>query len=344
MKTFKRLWEQFTSQENLEAAIVAAARGHRHWHSAARALADVAATAAAFRAKLTRGDYRFTPPKEKTIRERGKERRIVCPCLRDHVVHHALVQALMPALSQGLHPHTCGSIPGRGTAYAKKLVERAMARRKPKFYLQMDVRQFFASIAPDAMLAALRARVQDRKMLAFAEGLLRSTKGLPLGYYTSQWFANFLLTPLDHLITGAKGVRGHVRYMDDIVVFGSNKRQLRRVKDAVAAWLRSHGLALKPNWKIALFCRPRGMALDFLGYQFRPERTTLRERLFLRARRRLARIRERLGALATSAREASSAMSYLGWLQSSATRRWQERARLAELLPLLKRIIRNEMA
>ena len=46
--------------------------------------------------------------------------------------------------------------------------------------------------------------------------------GKPLGFYISQWLANFLLEPLDYMVTGEK--HRYVRYVDDIVIFGSNKK------------------------------------------------------------------------------------------------------------------------
>ena len=53
-------------------------------------------------------------------------------------------------------------------------------------------------------------------------------KGIPLGFYISQWLANYLLEPLDRLITEVLGLPKLQRYMDDIVIFASSKKVLQR--------------------------------------------------------------------------------------------------------------------
>ncbi|HEY5311090.1 MAG TPA: RNA-directed DNA polymerase [Pirellulales bacterium] len=51
-------------------------------------------------------------------------------------------------------------------------------------------------------------------------------KGLPIGNLTSQFFANVLLDPIDHFIKEELRVPGYVRYADDLLKFGDDKRQL----------------------------------------------------------------------------------------------------------------------
>jgi hypothetical protein len=45
-------------------------------------------------------------------------------------------------------------------------------------------------------------------------------RGLPIGNLTSQFFANVLLDPIDHLVKETLRAPGYVRYCDDLVVFG----------------------------------------------------------------------------------------------------------------------------
>lgn len=53
--------------------------------------------------------------------------------------------------------------------------------------------------------------------------------GLPIGNLTSQFFANFYLSSLDHFILEKLKVSGFVRYMDDIVIFDNSKNKLKTV-------------------------------------------------------------------------------------------------------------------
>lgn len=43
-------------------------------------------------------------------------------------------------------------------------------------------------------------------------------KGVPLGYFTSQWFGNFYLKALDHYIKEELHAEHYMRYMDDMVI------------------------------------------------------------------------------------------------------------------------------
>ena len=58
-------------------------------------------------------------------------------------------------------------------------------------------------------------------------------KGLPIGNLTSQFFANFYLSALDHFILEKLKPEGYVRYMDDMVIFGDSIKELKRIFDEV---------------------------------------------------------------------------------------------------------------
>ena len=50
-------------------------------------------------------------------------------------------------------------------------------------------------------------------------------KGIPLGFYISQWLANYILEPLDKFITEKLGLKDFVRYMDDMIFFDNAKKK-----------------------------------------------------------------------------------------------------------------------
>ena len=52
--------------------------------------------------------------------------------------------------------------------------------------------------------------------------------GVKLGTYTSQWFANAVLQPLDQLIRESGLCKHYARYMDNLTTFGPNKRKLKK--------------------------------------------------------------------------------------------------------------------
>jgi hypothetical protein len=51
--------------------------------------------------------------------------------------------------------------------------------------------------------------------------------GIPIGNLTSQFFANLYLSRLDHYILEQLKPSGYARYMDDFVLWGNTRRELR---------------------------------------------------------------------------------------------------------------------
>ena len=131
------------------------------------------------------------------------------------------------------------------------------------------------------------------------------------GNYTSQWFANYYLQNLDHYIKQDLKVPHYIRYMDDMILFHRNKKELHKVKEKVEIYLNNEGLRLKENWQLfKLDSRP----LDFIGYRFYRGYTTIRKSNFLRIKRRAKKIYKK-GYL--NYINASSMLSYYGWIKHS---------------------------
>jgi hypothetical protein len=114
---------------------------------------------------------------------------------------------------------------------------------------------------------------------------------LPIGNLTSQFLANVYLDPVDHLLKDKLGVRGYVRYMDDLVLFGDSKQELFALlyilEQALAEQLH---LFLRPE---ATFLNRASHGLSFLGMRLFP--------CFIRVkpenhRRSLRRIQQRIAA------------------------------------------------
>lgn len=336
MRSYKRLWDQFVSEDNCREAIDLAcrhkgARGRkgrraRYYRDHADELAP----------RLVRYAANFRSAPHRTLRIydgiRRKERDITVPTMPEQVVHHMLVNVLRPMFLRGMYEHSYGSIPGRGPHLAKRRIERWIRHggRDCKYVLKMDVRKFFDSVPRDRLRRMLGERVRDRRLMTVIEEVIDGAPGevgIPIGYYTSQWFANFYLTPLDHFVKERLGARYYARYMDDMVVFGPNKRELHRMRMAIADYLRDElGLELKSNWQVYLFDYVRrdgtrvGRDLDFMGFRFWRDRTTLRRSLMLKMTRKARRVgRKSRVRGARTVHDARQMLSYLGWLDATDT-------------------------
>lgn len=129
-------------------------------------------------------------------------------------------------------------------------------------------------------------------------------KGVPLGYFTSQWFGNFYLKALDHYIKEELHAEHYMRYMDDMVILGKSKKKLHKMHRAIETYLNDNlDLEIKGDWQVFRFEYPvmkdgkpvldenrkqvtKGRMLDFMGFQFHHDRTTIRKSNIESARRK----------------------------------------------------------
>ncbi|MBQ9328951.1 MAG: hypothetical protein IJ225_10545 [Solobacterium sp.] len=220
----------------------------------------------------------------------------------DQVIHHMFVGVFAPIVMHGFYDFSCGSIPDRGVHYGKKFIQRWIyeyVKRRRRFYvLKLDIRHFYASIDRKRLKEMLRKDIRDDRFYHLAckiidfDGDLNG-KGLPLGFYTSQWLANYYLKRFDHFVKQKLKAQKYMRYVDDMVVFGTNKRELHRMLRAIEEELRdSYELTVKDNWQVFMFedGRGHGRALDFLGFVFHRDRVTIRKSTLRSARRKANKI------------------------------------------------------
>ena len=251
-----------------------------------------------------------------------KERIIIVPTMEELLVQHCIVNAMKPMFCKGMYEHSYASLPGRGAHKGKKVIEKWIRTdpRNCKYVLKMDIRHFFDSIPHDRLKAKLRKTVHDEKMLDLLFRIIDVTEvGIPLGFYTSQWLSNWYLQGLDHYIKEQLQAVHYMRYMDDMVVFGCNKRVLHRIRQAIADYLETElGLELKANWQVFRFSYgdDQGRDLDFMGFRFFRKRTILRKSIMYKATRKAHKISKKEKATILDARQM---MSYLGWIDCTDT-------------------------
>ena len=251
-----------------------------------------------------------------------KERTIIVPTMEELIVQHNVVNALKPLFCKGMYEHSYASLPGRGAHKGKKVIEKWIRTdpRNCKYVLKMDIKHFFDSIPHDILKAKLSKTIHDEKMLDLLFRIIDVTEaGIPLGFYTSQWLSNWYLQGLDHYIKEQLGAAHYIRYMDDMVVFGSNKRVLHQMRQAISNYLGTElGLTLKENWQVFRFSYGdnKGRDLDFMGFRFYRNKTILRKTIMYKASRKARKIYKKEKATIYDARQM---LSYLGWIDCTDT-------------------------
>ncbi len=323
MKTYRHLYEKIISDENIELAIKEACKSRKKSTKKRSKLEHLKENE--HRIEVVRKwivEYKCIRRMPKEIYDGigRKKRFIYVPSVRETVVQHAVVQILDKYLSKGTYERCFAAIKGRGQHKAKRCIERWI-RKHPKdckYYLKMDIKQYFPSVPQRILMEKLEKRVKDHKTIDLIRDILHaSDDGIPLGYYISQWFANFYLMELDHTITDMPGTKLYIRWMDDFVIFSGNKKRLHKYKELVEHELNIIGLRLKDNWRIERFDHKNGGCfLDYMGFRFYRNKTTLRRGIFLRMCRKARRMYKKEKPTLYECRQA---LSYLGWIKDSDT-------------------------
>ena len=245
-----------------------------------------------------------------------KKRTIIVPTFREQIVHHMVVNILKPIIMKSMYEHSYGSIPDRGATLGAKRIRRWLKDSKgTRYCLKMDIKKYFDSVPHEIVTRKLAEQIHDQRFLSILLEIVSvNEKGLPLGFYTSQWLANWYLTGLDHYIKEVLKAPYYIRYMDDMIIFGSNKRKLHKMRQAIADYLKKYlGLELKGNYQVFPI---KSRALDFMGFRFYRYRTTLRRTILYKACRKAKRLFKKDKPTIYDIKQF---MSYLGWFKQTDT-------------------------
>lgn len=287
------LYEWMCDRQHIKKAIIFGAKGKRLRSDVAKVMGNLDEYVERTYDLLSRGAFVPNVPRQKRLYDTCGQKWRTIEYVRffpDAIVHTLMVMALEPTIMKGMSHWCCASIPGRGSKHAIKRVKRVIHHDKKgsKYVVKMDVRQYYHSVNHRRLIWALARKVKDKRFLKLVWDVLQTCEsGMAIGFFICQWLANFYLEPLDQYITTLPGVKASVRYMDDIVLFGPNKKKLHKARAAIEVFLRDKlGLEMKGNWQVfPLKSRP----LDFVGYKFYRDHTTLRRANFLRYARQCRR-------------------------------------------------------
>lgn len=183
------------------------------------------------------------------------------------------------------------------------------------------------------------------------DSIIDLEQGIPIGTVLSPYFADVMLQSLDYLIKQKLRdfCKYYIRYADDMCVFSNNKKNLKKVLDAVKQHLSEIGLELKGNYQIFLVERiekqgknkgkRRGRRVDFCGYAVSHVNTRVRKRIAIRIMRTCRKIADGRYTYKLCAR----LMSYMGWLKHSSSQSFKERYIYHKInIKRVKEVISNE--
>ena len=100
-------------------------------------------------------------------------------------------------------------------------------------------------------------------------------KGLAIGNYTSQMFANIYLNEVDQYVKNVLRCKYYFRYLDDSVAMFKTKKEAKCVLNKIQRFL-TINLKLELNEKTQIFKSKQG--INFCGYKINPYRLKIRDR------------------------------------------------------------------
>ncbi len=228
-----------------------------------------------------------------------KERLIYCLPFYDRVVQQLYVhEYIMPYMIPKFIDTSYACIPKRGLhACIDKLQEYmniVVKKWENPYFLKYDIAKFFYSIDRQILYEIMEKNYKDKKFLRLTKKFIEFVteeeyeegKGLPIGNYTSQYFANIYMNELDKYIKEELKVKYYIRFMDDGILLVESKEQAKELLNKIQKFLEKN-LKLQLNKKTTYMPVKRGCI--YCGYRVFLEYRLIKRQNINRVKKRIKR-------------------------------------------------------
>lgn len=210
------------------------------------------------------------------------------------------------------------SIKGRGQVYGTRIIKKWVDSdnrsakyaskhgfkytRKCKWVVKLDIKKCYPSADMNIFMKFLRHDCANEDIIWLWEAILKTHQyegytGFMIGSFPSQWAMQYMLSFVYRYAMSInthrrgkriKSITHAVLFMDDIGLFGSSRKNLKKAVQMIIEFVRvTLGLTIKPNWHICEFAKS---GIDMMGYVVHSSgKVTIRDRNYIKSRRMVLR-------------------------------------------------------
>jgi retron-type reverse transcriptase len=321
MKTHSHLWYRFIEPKNFELAVKKALKNKKITSEISRFLKNRDEMTECLREAVIRGEFTTSEYRVKTIYEPKKRDIYILPFYPDRIIHHAMMNVLVPIWDPMFIRDSYSCRPGYGIHSASRRTMQFI--RRNKYFLQCDIRKFYPSIVHDIMFGIIGKKIRDKRLLKIIENIVYSinaggnlapfpskANGMPIGNFCSQWFGNLYMNEVDDFVKKNLHCDDYIRYCDDFLLFSDDKKQLNEWREKIRAFLCDN---LRLTFSMAEIA-PVSAGVGFLGYRHFPDIILMRKSTGTRIKRKMRRLMKLPPEIRNEPRIRGSIASMSGWL------------------------------
>ena len=204
----------------------------------------------------------------------------------------------------------------KAAIYVKNTMKHCKAKWNEYYILKMDVSKYFDNINKKILLKILERNIKDQELMWLIKEILyanKREKGLEIGNYTSQMFANIYLNEVDQYIKHKLKVRYYCRYLDDSIVIVKTKKEAKEILEKIKKYLKEN-LELKLNQKTQIFKNKQGV--NFCGYKINEYRMKLRDKGKRNLKKKVKKLKEEIKKGNLTSKQAKKYLAgHLGYIK-----------------------------
>lgn len=194
-----------------------------------------------------------------------KKRLICAASLEQRIIHHAIMNVCHYYFDRNLIFDSFASRPNKGVH--KAVLRTQELAKSYRHFVKLDFRKYFDSINHNILKSKLSRLFKDAELLDLFNRIIDSYgvdgHGLPIGNLTSQYFANFYLSELDHRMKEILKCKAYIRYMDDVIIMADSSAEIKRLSNYYCNYASENlSLTVKPPL-VGKICS----GIPFLGYK-----------------------------------------------------------------------------